>query len=167
LIQFWKFSAMTRGATHGFRKMTPNEGKPAGRLTRKIKALNQFIDYSGPELDHVEFRIWMILFRHATDGIVTRSHGLLAKDMSVSARTVQRAIGRLIEKKLVRVVQRGGLHVGASTYGLGSRNRRQPRAEPEAPETAPTEPMSTGHQCPPMADTAVSNITDYRNGTAV
>ena len=153
-------------AQHGSPETGPNNSRVEGRLTRKIKALNQLIDYSGPELDHVEFRIWMILLRHATDGIVTRSHGLLAKDMSVSARTVQRAIGRLIEKKLVRVVQRGGLHVGPSTYGLGSKNRRQPKAEPEAPEAAPTEPMSTGHQCPPMADTAVSNITDNRNGTA-
>jgi hypothetical protein len=151
---------------HGSRKTGPDNGRIPGRLTRKIKALNQLIDYSGPDLDHVEFRIWMILLRHATDGIVTRSHGLLAKDMSVSAKTVQRAVGRLVEKKLVRVVQRGGLHVGASTYGLGSRSRRQPKAEPEAPATAPTEPISTGHQCPPMVDTAVSNITDNRNGTA-
>ena len=153
-------------ARHGSPETGPNNGRVEGRLTRKIKVLNQLIDYSGPELDHVAFRVWVTLFRHERDGLVTRSHGLLAKDMSVSARTVQRAIGRLIEKKLVRVVQRGGLHVGPSTYGLGSKNRRQPKAEPEAPEAAPTEPMSTGHQCPPMADTAVSNITDNRNGTA-
>jgi hypothetical protein len=151
---------------HGCSEQPPNNGPQKGRLTRKIKALNQFVDNSGPDLNHVEFRVWVMLFRHERDGLVTRSHGSLAKDMSVSAKTVQRAIGRLIEKKLVRIDRRGGLHVGASTYRLGSRNRRQPKAEPEAPVTAPTEPMSTGHQCPPMVDTAVSNITDNRNGTA-
>jgi hypothetical protein len=151
---------------HGSRKTGPDYGRIPGRLTRKIKALNQLIDYSGPDLDHVAFRVWVTLYRHERDGLVTRSHGLLAKDMSVSAKTVGRAIGRLIEKDLVRIDRRGGLHVGASTYRLGSKSRRKPKAEPEAPATAPTEPTSTGHQCPPMVDTAVSNITDNRNGTA-
>jgi len=96
-------------------------GKLPGRLKRKIIALNNFVDLSGPGLDHVEFRVWMILFRHAWNGFVTRSYGQLAREVSVSSRTVQRAIQGLIGKKMVKVARKGGLAVGATKYRLAVR----------------------------------------------
>lgn len=72
------------------------------------------------------------LSRHATDGVVTRSHGLLAEDTGRSARKIQRAMDRLKEAGLIRVVNRGSLRVSASTARLGVRNLLRPRqAGPE------------------------------------
>lgn len=150
---------------HGFRESSRDKAPAKGRLWKKIEALNRFVDGTGPKLSHVDFRVWMTMFRHARDGLVTRAHGQMASDIGVSERTVRRAIERLHERKLVRLVSRGGLHVGASTYRLGVRDLRAPKGVPEAVDAAAPEPSSTGHGCPVMADIAVSDITDDRDGT--
>lgn len=136
-----------------------DDGRRKGRLWKKIKALNNFIDTAGPFLPPLDRYLWLVLFRHATDGLVKRSHGRLAQDLDCSERTIRRAMDRLEERGLVRVVERGGLRVGASTFRLGVRDLRPSQGVAEESEGATAEPMTTGHQCPVIADTAVTDIT--------
>ncbi len=139
-------------------------GRPKGRLWKKMDAYNAFIDQAFPFIPHVDRLVWLVLFRHAADGVVKRSHSLVAKDVGCSVRTIQRAIDRLRAAGLVRVLKRGGLRVGASTFRLGVRDLRPPQAGAEEGEGANAEPITTGHQCPVIADTAVADITEYIRG---
>ncbi len=68
--------------------------------------------------------VWAVLYRHAAQGIVTRSNSLLAKDVGVSRETIKRAIGSLRKEKILRVVRQGGRHVWPTTYKLGVRDLR-------------------------------------------
>ncbi len=134
-----------------------------GRLWRKIDAFNSFMDGAVPYIAHVDALVWLALFRHARDGRVTRSNGRLAIDINVSERTVRRAIERLKRNGLLRVERRGGLRVGASTFAMGVRDLR-PKAKPSPRVVGQLveNPQSTGHGCPVIADTAVTDITDDR-----
>jgi DNA-binding transcriptional ArsR family regulator len=136
-----------------------DDGRRKGRLWKKIEAFNRFIDTAGPFLPELDRYLWLVLFRHATDGTVKRSHGRLAKDLGCSERTIRRAMDRLEETGLVRVVERGGLRVGASTFRLGVRDLRSSQGGTKESDGATAEPMTTGHQCPVIADTAVTDIT--------
>ncbi len=123
----------------GSNERSGKPGKPAGRLKRKILALNDFVDAAGPGLDHMEFRVWMILFRHEWSGRVARSYSQLARDMNVSVKTVQRAIQGLIGKKVLNVARKGGLSVGPTKYRLGIRE-----LEPRTKATARRKVAQTG-----------------------
>lgn len=119
----------------------PTARRP-GRLKRKIFALNSFVDLAAPGLDHVEFRVWMILFRHAWGGIVKVSMSRLADDMGVSRKTVQRAIQRLIKKQIVTIKRKGGLSVGPTAYNLGVRELERRSTAAETPKPTPVDAQS-------------------------
>jgi hypothetical protein len=114
-------------------------GKP-GKLEatrRKIQGWNCFVDLVVGGLLPVPALVWAVLYRHATDGVVTRSNTLLARDLDVSDKTIRRAITMLRLKGLLKVVRQGGLHVGPSTYRLAVRNLR---GIPEAQADTPASP---------------------------
>lgn len=139
-------------------------GSQKGTLWRKIDFWNAFVDRALPYIPHLDSLVWMSLLRHSWDGVVTRSHGRLAKDTNVSERTIRRAMDRLENKGLIRVLKRGGLRVGASTLQLGVRDLRPRGGESEVTRQVAVGPMTTGRGCPAIADTAVTDITDYRSG---
>ncbi len=150
---------------------------------RKIRGWNAFVDLLVPGLPPVQALVWAVLYRHATDGVVTRSNALLANDLRVSDKTIRRAITALRKAGLLHVVQQGGMHVGASTYRLAVRNMKGSQPESAANEPAEGEATvkvaaaagiergveeasqsdtSAGHRWVSMAVTAMTDITDNR-----
>ena len=115
-------------------RSSSEDHRPAERLRldatkRKVFGWNSFVDLLVGGIPAVEALVWAVLYRHATDGVVTRSNALLARDVGVSDKTVRRAITALRRAKLLHVVQQGGMHVGASTYRLAVRNMKGSQLE--------------------------------------
>lgn len=148
---------------------------------RKILGWNDFADLLVGGIPAVQALIWAVLYRHATDGVVTRSNALLAKDVNVSDKTIRRAITALRKAELLHVVQQGGMHVGASTYRLAVRDMKVSQPEPAPDELAEGEVTaaaaagtelaveeafqsdpSAGHRWVSMAVTAMTDVTDNR-----
>ena len=98
---------------------SPPEIQREGRLTRKIKSMNSFVDNKLGELDPVAALLWVILLRHAYDGIVEISHARLAKIVGKSPRTVIRHLKELELKRLLRRLKVGGKGRGVNRYNLG------------------------------------------------
>ena len=95
------------------------EGPRHGRLTRKIKSLNHFVDKKIACLNPVAALLWVILLRHAYDGIVEISHARLAKILGMSPRTVIRNLNKLESERLLRRLKIGGKGRGVNRYNLG------------------------------------------------
>jgi hypothetical protein len=101
---------------------------------RKILGWNRFVDFLVGGLAPKTALVWAVLYRHATEGVVTRSNALLAQDINASDSTIRRAIAKLRQERLLKVVRQGGMHVGPSTYRLAVRNLRvNPAAQPDTP----------------------------------
>jgi hypothetical protein len=169
---------MSRGTS---RRSAPRDRPKLEATRRKICGWNSFVDLLVPGLPAVQALVWAVLYRHATDGFVTRSNALLAKGLGVSDKTIRRAITALRKAGLLHVVQQGGMHVGASTYRLAVRNMKGSQPEPANDEPAEGEATvaaaagiergveeasqsdtSAGHQWVSMAVTAMTDITDNR-----
>jgi DNA-binding transcriptional regulator YhcF (GntR family) len=171
---------MSRGTS---RRSGPRDRPKLEATKRKMRGWNAFVDWLVPGLPAVQSLVWAVLYRHATDGVVTRSNALLAKDVNVSDKTVRRAITGLRKAGLLQVVRQGGMHVGASTYRLRVRNMKVSQPEPAADELAKREAAltmtaaagtelaieeasqpetSAGHRWVSMAVTAMTDITDNR-----
>ncbi len=121
-------------------------GKPAKleATKRKIQGWNCFVDLVVGGLQPVPALVWAVLYRHATDGVVIRSNALLARDLDVSDKTIRRAIAKLRQEGLLKVVRQGGMHVGPSTYRLAVRNLRGiPEAQADTP--ASPDPANRAH----------------------
>ncbi len=162
---------------------TPGVRSKLEATKRKIQGWNAFVDLLVGGLPPVQSLIWAVLYRHATDGVVTRSNALLAKDVNASDKTIRRAITALRKAELLHVVQQGGMHVGASTYRLAVRDMKVSQPEPAADGPADSEAAvtvaaaagtelaieeafqsdtSAGHPWVSMAVTAMTDITDNR-----
>lgn len=163
----------------------PSEQQPARRppkleaTKRKIHGWNRFVDSLVGRLKPIPALVWATLYRHATDGLVTRSNALLARDVGVSDKTIRRAIGTLRSHQLLQVVRQGGMHIGPSTYrlfvkdlepiarGRAPRTRAPMAAAQEFAESSDHTPpaiRSAGHERVPMAVKAMTDITDNRGG---
>lgn len=90
-----------------------------GRLTKKIKALNRFVDESQRGLDPSTALVWLTLFRHAWNGVAEVSQSTIAKKMGVGTKTVQRGIEKLVALKLLKITRHGGNGRGCHKYQLG------------------------------------------------
>jgi len=100
---------------------------------RKVLGWNSFVDLLVGGLAPKTALVWAVLYRHATEGFVTRSNALLAQDINASDSTIRRAIAKLRQEGLLKVVRQGGMHVGPSTYRLAVRNlRANPTVRPDA-----------------------------------
>lgn len=114
------------------------------RLYMKVKHFNMFIDDTAKGLSDGEFRVWLVLFRFANNGIARASKKTLGERAGRSERQVARDIEGLIEKGLVKPLDKhDGYKRRGNEYRLGikslpklSKHRRV--KQPSSPEIAAT-----------------------------
>ena len=95
--------------------------KTPGRLTKKIKFLNRFVDGTLKGIDAQTAVVWLVLFREERDGVAKISHKRLATILGVSERTVIRHIRVLRQNHLLRTTKRGVKDRNCNEYQLGVR----------------------------------------------
>lgn len=100
----------------------PIQSREPGRLEKKIKLLNRFVDETQIGLEPFTALLWVVLYRESRNGVAEISHGQLAKIMGVSGRTICRHIEVLIANKLLRKLKTGGYGRGCNRYQLGIRS---------------------------------------------
>jgi DNA-binding MarR family transcriptional regulator len=101
----------------------PN-GKPTARRKTtqrqsrlRFELLNAFVDSGMADLSRAELAVWLALYRDARrDGTARTSVADLARRGGMERTTAIRALKRLRGRKMVQVLQRGGLNRGASRY---------------------------------------------------
>jgi len=92
-----------------------------GRRTRseRFAALNAFVDFgiADAELTPAEVLVWLVLFRDTkAEGTARTGQADIARRAGLSVRGVKLAVRGLKAKGMVRVVRRGQLNAGPSTY---------------------------------------------------
>jgi CRP-like cAMP-binding protein len=103
----------------------PGKAKGKSKTAKAVAAerfqtLNTFVDVALAELSRAEIAIWLVLFRDCREGIARTAQTDIARRAGCDRRTVNRAIRRLEQRGLIRVVYRGGLGCGCSRYSLRS-----------------------------------------------
>jgi DNA-binding MarR family transcriptional regulator len=79
--------------------------------------LSAFVDGGMAGLTRAEIAVWLALFRDTKpNGTARTSLDDLARRGGMDRQTASRAVGRLVGRKMLRVVRRGGLNRGPSTY---------------------------------------------------
>jgi hypothetical protein len=94
----------------------PNQA--ARKRTRdRFAEINGFIDFTLADLTRAAVAVWLILWRDTKpDGLARTGQADLGRRAGMSERSVRAAIDELIGAKVLKVVRRGGVRVGASTY---------------------------------------------------
>jgi DNA-binding MarR family transcriptional regulator len=94
--------------------------KTTKRTSRlRFELLNAFVDSGMANLSRAELAVWLILYRDTKrDGTVRTSLDDLARRGGMNRQTASRAVGRLVRRKMLRVLRRGGLNCGPSTYRI-------------------------------------------------
>jgi hypothetical protein len=92
------------------------EGKPKGKTSERFTVLNAFVDFALADLSRGEVAVWLVLYRDTRDGTARTSYDALARRAGLNRRNVGRAVRRLEARGLVKVVRRGGLGRGTSSY---------------------------------------------------
>ncbi len=90
------------------------KGKP--KAGDRFKVLNTFIDFTLAELSRAEIAVWFILYRDTKDGTARTAMSDLARRAGCERRTAFRAVRRLEQLGLLKIVHRGGLGQGPSRY---------------------------------------------------
>lgn len=93
-----------------------SKGKPKQTTGDRFGVLNGFVDCSIAGLSRVELAAWLILYRDTRNGTAATSQADIARRAGCSVRGVQKAIGKLIDKRLLIRIYRGGLNRGLSRY---------------------------------------------------
>jgi DNA-binding MarR family transcriptional regulator len=98
--------------------MTTAKRKTSRRESRlRFEFLNAFVDTGMADLSRAELAVWLILYRDTKrDGTVRTSLDDLARRGGMNRQTASRAVGRLARRKMLRVLRRGALNCGPSTY---------------------------------------------------
>ena len=99
-------------------------GKPKGtsgtartRGGERFRTLNAFVDFTMADLKPSERAVWLVLFRDTKrDGTARTSERDIARRAGVSDRMVRYALRALERRGLVRIVRRGRLQTGPSSY---------------------------------------------------
>jgi hypothetical protein len=96
---------------------SPKETKPAPRTRGRFADINGFIDYTMAGLTPAAAKVWLILWRDTKpNGLARTGQSDLARRAGVTERAVRKALVELAASKLVKVVRKGRLGVGPSTY---------------------------------------------------
>jgi DNA-binding MarR family transcriptional regulator len=83
----------------------------------RFEILNAFVDNGMVGLSRAELAVWLILYRDTKpDGTARASLADLARRGGMDRRTASRAVGRLVRRKMLQVIRRGGLNRGPSVY---------------------------------------------------
>jgi DNA-binding transcriptional ArsR family regulator len=99
------------------------KGKPAGAKTKargRFAVLNAFVDFALAELSRREIAVWLVLYRDTKDGTARTSYDDLARRTGLNRRNVGRALRELEGRGLVKIVRRGGLGRGPSSYRVSA-----------------------------------------------
>jgi DNA-binding MarR family transcriptional regulator len=102
------------------RRQPTAKAKAAGRF----HDLNAFVDGSLVGLTRAEIAVWLVLFRDARNGIAATAQEDIARRAGCDRRTVNRALRRLGQLDLVKLVRRGGLDGTVSHYRVHPKTRR-------------------------------------------
>lgn len=98
------------------------DGKAKSQAKRKsgdrFAVLNAFVDFTMGDLDRGEIAVWMILFRDTRDGTAATSQVDIARRAGMTVRGVQKALAKLIDKGLAKIVRQGRIGKGASSYRI-------------------------------------------------
>ncbi len=89
--------------------------KDAGKGDR-FRVINRFVDFALVALTRAEIAVWLILWRDTRDGTARTAYDDLARRAGCDRRNVGRAVHRLEQLGLLKVVHRGGLRRGPSRY---------------------------------------------------
>lgn len=84
----------------------------------RFREFNAFVDFTAGTLERSELLVWLTLFRDCRDGITRTGQADLARRTRIGERTVRHAIGKLVKRGLLKIVRRGGISAGPSTYRL-------------------------------------------------
>ncbi|HJZ57477.1 MAG TPA: helix-turn-helix domain-containing protein [Gemmataceae bacterium] len=95
---------------------------PATGKGDRFRMLNGFIDWKMRDLSRAELAVWLVIYRDvkADTGTATVSQASLAERAGVTVRCVQKALKKLVKKRLLTVVRRGRVGAGASVYRVMS-----------------------------------------------
>jgi len=92
--------------------------QPQPRKGERWATYNAFVDNLAPHLTLAERAVWHVMFRHARDGTCDTTARRLAKAANVSISTAQKALGRLQQAGLVRLVWKATDKSKSSRYGI-------------------------------------------------
>jgi hypothetical protein len=87
------------------------------RSSLRFEVLNAFVDEGMAKLTPHESVVWLVLYRDTKpDGLARTSVDDIARRAGIGRRTVLRALKSLERLRMVKIVRRGGLNRGASSY---------------------------------------------------
>lgn len=114
-------------------------GKPKRRKTGdtadRFAVLNSFVDCSMANLSRAELAAWFVLYRDTRNGTTRTSQADIARRAGADARTIRRALKRLVALGLVRIVKQGGFRKGVSVYAVEPLSTHPPaEAKHDRPE---------------------------------
>jgi predicted transcriptional regulator len=82
------------------------------------QTLNQFVDVVAPAITKTEVLVWMLLFRHATNGTVETSERRIATALQLTKTSAGRALRGLTAAGLVWPIYRSTTKAASSKYGV-------------------------------------------------
>ena len=92
-------------------------GTARARSGERFRTLNAFVDFTLAGLKPSERAVWLVLFRDTKrDGIARTSERDIARRAGITDRMVRYALKALGRRGLVRIVRRGRLQTGPSSY---------------------------------------------------
>jgi hypothetical protein len=89
-----------------------------GRDQQRWATLNTFVDVIAPRLTLAERAVWLVMFRHARDGIVQTSERQLSTAARIDKATAGKALRQLVKLKLAWVMMKSASKESTSRYGL-------------------------------------------------
>ncbi len=100
------------------RPTSPSKPKRRSGKGERFAVLNAFVDAALAELTGAEAKVWLILFRDtkAATGTARTGQADIARRAGIDARTVRRVLVALEAKGMIRIIRRGRLNGGPSTY---------------------------------------------------
>ena len=108
-------------------KAKGTSGAARARSGERFRTLNAFVDFTMADLKPSERAVWLVLFRDTKrDGIARTSERDIARRVGVSDRMVRYALKALERRGLVRIVRRGRLQTGPSSYRVFGLAERRP-----------------------------------------
>lgn len=97
----------------------PMKPKRGPRRSERFATLNAFVDIGLADLTGAETKVWLILYRDTKKtGTARTGQADIARRSGLSGRSVKVAVRSLQAKGFIRVVRRGRLNAGPSTYRL-------------------------------------------------
>lgn len=91
---------------------------PVARKRDRWATFNTFMDVIAPRLTLAERAVWLVMFRHARDGVCETTVRMLASGAAVSRSTAEAALRRLEASGLVWAIWKSRDKARASKYGI-------------------------------------------------